>query len=173
MIKIAFSGVYCYTLYHCLGLFLSLPRYIYLLFHCLPSSVSFLGWVYFFHIHCLPRSVYFHAWVYFFTVSLADWLSFFPCLALFPYYFSTCLGPFFPCGKMKNSRENQKKNWGYIYCMYCEVLLSGSISGSSAYTPKSEEKQDKDNYTCQGPSHGLLEVWSHGQFLEMVKKQKL
>ena len=167
MIKIAFSEVYCYTLYHCLGLFISLPRYSSLLFHYLPSSVSFLGWVYFFHnnykkwsplvfiacldlfiflprsisllFHCLPGSISFLAQLYFLTISVPAQVY------------------FFPCKKMKNSRENQKKKWGwYIYCMYCEVLLSGSMSGSSAYTPKSKEKQDKDDYTCQGPSHRLL-----------------
>jgi hypothetical protein len=39
------------------------------------------------------------------------------------------------------------------------AMLSGSMSGSFAHLvgPKSEEKQDKDDYTCQGPSNGILD----------------
>jgi hypothetical protein len=49
-------------------------------------------------------------------------------------------------------------------------LLSGSMSGSSAYSlkrkshvvwPKSEEKQDTDDFTCQVSCEGLLGGWSH------------
>ena len=48
--------------------------------------------------------------------------------------------------------------------MYNGALLSGFMSGSCAYIPKrkyylvwpkGEEKQDKDDYTCQGPCNGL------------------
>jgi hypothetical protein len=50
------------------------------------------------------------------------------------------------------------------------AMLSGSISGSFSYAlkkeissglPKSEEKQDKDDYPCQGPFNGILGQWSH------------
>ena len=48
------------------------------------------------------------------------------------------------------------------------ALFSGSMSGMFVYLkrksqlvgPKSEEKQDKDDYTCQGPSDGILGQWS-------------
>ena len=38
---------------------------------------------------------------------------------------------------------------------------------------KSEEKQDKDDFTYQGPSNRSLGGWSHDQLPKMVKKQKL
>jgi hypothetical protein len=50
------------------------------------------------------------------------------------------------------------------------AMLSGSMSGSFAYVlkrkfhlvgPESEEKQDTDDYTCQGPSNGIFGQWSH------------
>jgi hypothetical protein len=37
--------------------------------------------------------------------------------------------------------------------------------------PKSEEKQDKDDYTCQGPSNGILGQWSHDQLPKMDKNE--
>jgi hypothetical protein len=51
------------------------------------------------------------------------------------------------------------------------AMLSGSMSGSFAHLvgPKSEEKQDKDDYTCQGPSNGILGQWSHDQLPKMEK----
>jgi hypothetical protein len=51
------------------------------------------------------------------------------------------------------------------------AMLSGSMSGSFAHLvgPKSEEKQDKDDYTCQGPSNGILGQWSHDQLPKMDK----
>ena len=38
---------------------------------------------------------------------------------------------------------------------------------------KSEEKQDKDDFHCQGPSNRSLGGWSHDQLPKMVKKRKL
>jgi hypothetical protein len=51
------------------------------------------------------------------------------------------------------------------------AMLSGSMSGSFAHLvgPKSEEKQDKDDYTCQGLSNGILGQWSHDQLPKMDK----
>ena len=37
---------------------------------------------------------------------------------------------------------------------------------------KSEEKQDKDDFTYQGPSNRSPGGWSHDQLPKMVKKQK-
>jgi len=54
--------------------------------------------------------------------------------------------------------------------MYNGALLSGFMSGSCAYTPKSEEKQDKDDYTCEGPCNRLSGGWSHDPFPKIVKK---
>ena len=65
--------------------------------------------------------------------------------------------------------------------MYNGALLSGFMSGSCAYTPKrkyhliwpkGEEKQDKDDYTCQGSCNGLSGGWSHDQFPKIVKKNE-
>jgi hypothetical protein len=59
-------------------------------------------------------------------------------------------------GRFPKKERNQKKI-GIILFMH--ALFSGSMSGSSAYIlkmkshllgPKSEEKQDKDDYTCEG-----------------------
>jgi hypothetical protein len=58
------------------------------------------------------------------------------------------------------------------------ALLSGSMSGSLAHIlkrkshlvwPKSEEKQDTDDFTCQVSCDGLLAGWSHDQLPKMVK----
>jgi hypothetical protein len=51
------------------------------------------------------------------------------------------------------------------------AMLSGSMSGSFAHLvgPKSEEKQDKDHYTCQGPCNGILGQWAHDQLPKMDK----
>ena len=66
--------------------------------------------------------------------------------------------------------------------MYNGALLSGFMSGSCTYIPqrkyhliwpKGEEKQGKDDYTCQGPFSGLSGGWSHDQFPKIVRKQKL
>ena len=66
--------------------------------------------------------------------------------------------------------------------MHYGALFSGSMSGSFVYFlkrkshlvgPKSEEKQNKDDYTCQGPSNGMSGQWSHDQLPKMVKKRKL
>jgi hypothetical protein len=60
------------------------------------------------------------------------------------------------------------------------AILSGSMSGSFAYVlkrkfhlvgPKSEEKQDTDDYTCQGPSNGIFGPWSHDQLPKMDKNE--
>ena len=41
------------------------------------------------------------------------------------------------------------------------------------YLMKSEEKQDKDDFTYQGPSNRSLGGWSHDQLPKMVKKTKV
>ena len=51
--------------------------------------------------------------------------------------------------------------------MYNGALISGSMSGFCTYTPKSEEKQHKDDYPC----NGLLGVWSHDQLIKIVKNK--
>ena len=44
--------------------------------------------------------------------------------------------------------------------------------GKGSNLMKSEEKQDKDDFTYQGPSNRSLGGWSHDQLPKMVKKQK-
>jgi hypothetical protein len=64
--------------------------------------------------------------------------------------------------------------------MHYGALLSGSMSGSFVYIlkgksdlvgPKSEEKPDKDGYTCQGSSDVISGQWSHDQLPKMVKNK--
>jgi hypothetical protein len=52
------------------------------------------------------------------------------------------------------------------------AMLSGSMSGSFAHLvgPKSEEKQDKDDYTCQGHP---MEYWDNGHMTNYQKWTKM
>ena len=69
-----------------------------------------------------------------------------------------------------------KKGW-HIYCICHQVLLSGFMSWSypkgerGSNLMKSEEKQDKDDFTYQGPSNRSLGAWSHDQLPKMVKNK--
>jgi hypothetical protein len=83
----------------------------------------------------------------------------FHCKSIFGYYFQGpgCISKHEKCGyaKMKNSYKIAEK-LEMVHTMY-EGNLSGSMSGSFAYVfkrkshlvgPQSEEKQDKNDYTC-------------------------
>ena len=39
--------------------------------------------------------------------------------------------------------------------------------------PKGEEKQNKNDSICQGPSNGMMGWWSHEQLPKIVKNQML
>ena len=69
-----------------------------------------------------------------------------------------------------------------MQCIHNEALPSGSMSGSSTYTPKrkcdlvwpkAQENQDNDDSACQGSFNSMLGWWSHDQLLKIAKKQKL
>jgi hypothetical protein len=86
---------------------------------------------------------------------------------------------------MKNSNKigekNKNKNKKRMVVSIVGALLSGSMSGFSAHTlkrkshlvwPKTEEKQDTDDFTCQVSCDGLLRGWSHDQLPKMEKKNQ-
>ena len=62
---------------------------------------------------------------------------------------------------------------GHCFQGPCQGCLHISERKSQLVGPKSEEKQDKDDYTCQGPSDGILGQWSHDQLPKNGQKQKL
>ena len=43
--------------------------------------------------------------------------------------------------------------------------------GNGSYLMKSEDKQDKDDFTYQSPPNGSLGGWSHDQLPKMVKNK--
>jgi len=79
----------------------------------------------------------------------------------------------------KKLQKNEKKIermyavWGTAFRVHVRDVCIYLKRKSQLVGPKSEEKQDKDDYTCQGPSDGILGQWSHDQLPKMVKKQKL
>ena len=62
-----------------------------------------------------------------------------------------------------------------MYTLYSHtafrVHVRVQLKKSNLVWPKSEEKQDKDDYTCQGPSDRLLREWSCDQLPKIAKNK--
>ena len=84
---------------------------------------------------------------------------------------------------MKISNKIARKSEKNQDCdQHCWVVISGSKRvhvmvlpkrGKGSNFLKSEEKQDKDDFTYQGPSNRSLGGWSHDQSPKMVQKTKV
>ena len=70
----------------------------------------------------------------------------------------------------KNGRKIMKKiRMAHIYYLPSGIAFTKKEMGSNLM--KSEEKQDKDNFTYQGPSNRSLGGWSHDQLPKWSKNE--
>ena len=74
----------------------------------------------------------------------------------------------------KKLQKNEKKIkrmyavWGTAFKVHVRDVCIYLKRKSQLVGPKSEEKQDKDDYTCQGP---ILGQWSHDQLQKWSKNK--
>jgi hypothetical protein len=77
--------------------------------------------------------------------------------------------------KWENNRDGTDNGCIIGHCFQgpCQGPVCIPQKGNYLTSSKSEEKQDTNDFTYQGPSNGLLGRWSHDQLPKMVKKPKL